>query len=46
MGCRNGYFVSEQEMDAEAKHITQVNPDFSYCRNGGVDARTFFAKGA
>ena len=31
MGCRNGYFVSEQEMDAEAKHITQVNPDFLTC---------------
>lgn len=27
-GYRNGYFASEEEMDKEAKHICEVNPDF------------------
>ena len=27
-GYRNGYFASENEMDVEAKHIAELNPDF------------------
>lgn len=28
IGHRNGYFSSENEMDKEAIHITEINPDF------------------
>lgn len=44
MGCRNGYFVSEQEMDAEAKHITQVNPDFLIVGMGALMQERFLLK--
>ena len=27
-GYRNGYFANEDEMEQEAKHITELNPDF------------------
>ena len=39
-----GYFVSEQEMDAEAKHITQVNPDFLIVGMGALMQERFLLK--
>lgn len=37
-GFRNGYFSSDAEMNKEASHIVELNPDFLDSRYGGLDA--------
>ena len=43
-GYRNGYFVSEQEMDEEAKHIVKLNPDFLIVGMGALMQEKFLLK--
>lgn len=43
-GYRNGYFASEQEMDEEAKHITELNPDFLIVGMGALMQEKFLLK--
>lgn len=40
-GYRNGYFDSESEMDVEAKHITELNPDFLIVGMGAMMQEKF-----
>lgn len=43
-GYRNGYFSSEEEMDMEAKHIAEVNPDFVIVGMGILMQERFLLK--
>lgn len=43
-GYRNGYFNSEEEMEEEARHITDVNPYFLIVGMGIVMQEQFLAK--
>lgn len=43
-GYRNGYFTSEDEMDVEAKHICEVNPDFLIVGMGALMQEKFLLK--
>ena len=43
-GYRNGYFSSEEEMDKEAKHICEVNPDFLIVGMGALMQEKFLLK--
>lgn len=43
-GYRNGYFSSEEEMDTEAKHICEVNPDFLIVGMGALMQEKFLLK--
>lgn len=43
-GYRNGYFSSEEEMDKEAIHITEVNPDFLIVGMGALMQEKFLLK--
>lgn len=43
-GYRNGYFSSEEEMDTEAKHIAEVNPDFVIVGMGILMQERFLLK--
>lgn len=43
-GYRNGYFSSENEMDAEAAHITELNPDFLIVGMGVLIQEKFLLK--
>lgn len=43
-GYRNGYFSSEEEMDKEAKHITELNPDFLIVGMGALMQEKFLLK--
>ena len=43
-GYRNGYFASESEMDVEAKHITELNPDFLIVGMGALMQEKFLLK--
>lgn len=43
-GYRNGYFSSEDEMDIEAAHITEVNPDFLIVGMGVLMQEKFLLK--
>lgn len=40
-GYRNGYFSSEEEMDKEAKHITELKPDFLIVGMGSLMQENF-----
>ena len=43
-GYRNGYFSSEEEMDKEAKHITELKPDFLIVGMGSLMQEKFLLK--
>lgn len=43
-GYRNGYFSSEEEIDKEAKHICEVNPDFLIVGMGALIQENFLLK--
>ena len=43
-GYRNGYFSSEEEMDKEAKYITELNPDFLIVGMGALMQEKFLLK--
>ena len=43
-GYRNGYFSSEEEMDKEARHIYEVNPDFLIVGMGALMQEKFLLK--
>lgn len=43
-GYRNGYFASEEEKDAEARHIVALNPDFVVVGMGIVAQERFLMK--
>lgn len=43
-GYRNGYFTSDFEMDKEAKHITEINPDFLIVGMGVLMQERFLIK--
>lgn len=43
-GCRNGYFASEEEMNQEARHITELNPDFLIVGMGTLMQEKFLLK--
>jgi len=43
-GYRNGYFSSEDEQNAEAKHIVEVNPDFLIVGMGILAQERFLLK--
>lgn len=43
-GYRNGYFASEEEMNQEAKHITDLNPDFLIAGMGALMQEKFLLK--
>lgn len=43
-GYRNGYFSSEKEMDAEAVHITDLNPNFLIVGMGVLMQEKFLLK--
>ena len=43
-GYRNGYFASEEEMDQEARHITEQNPDFLIVGMGALMQEKFLLK--
>lgn len=43
-GYRNGYFSSEEEMDKEAKHITELKPDFLIVGMGSLMQENFLLK--
>lgn len=44
MGFRSGYFTDEQEMDAEARHITELNPDFLVVGMGAIKQEEFLLR--
>lgn len=44
VGYRNGYFSSEEEMDKEAKHITELKPDFLIVGMGSLMQEIFLLK--
>lgn len=43
-GYRNGYFASEEEMNQEAKHIAELNPDFLIVGMGALMQEKFLLK--
>ena len=43
-GYRNGYFASEEEMNQEAKHITELHPDFLIVGMGALMQEKFLLK--
>lgn len=43
-GYRNGYFISEVEMDKEAEHIAALNPDFLIVGMGALMQERFLLK--
>jgi N-acetylglucosaminyldiphosphoundecaprenol N-acetyl-beta-D-mannosaminyltransferase len=43
-GYRNGYFASEEEINVEAKHICEVNPDFLIVGMGVLMQERFLLK--
>lgn len=43
-GYRNGYFASEEEMAQEAKHITELNPNFLIVGMGALMQEKFLLK--
>lgn len=43
-GYRNGYFASEDEMNEEARHITELNPDFLIVGMGALMQEKFLLK--
>lgn len=43
-GYRNGYFISSSEMDKEARHITETNPDFLIVGMGALMQEQFLLK--
>ena len=43
-GYRNGYFASEEEMNQEARHITEQNPDFLIVGMGALMQEKFLLK--
>ena len=43
-GYRNGYFANEAEMEQEAKHITELNPDFLIVGMGALMQEKFLLK--
>ena len=44
IGYRNGYFANEQEMDEEAKYITELNPDFLVIGMGALKQEEFLVR--
>lgn len=44
IGCRNGYFSSDSEMDIEALHIAKLNPDFLIVGMGAMIQEKFLIK--
>lgn len=44
VGYRNGYFASEEEQQAEAQHIIDVNPDFLIVGMGALMQECFLLK--
>lgn len=44
VGYRNGYFISEEEQQTEAQHITDVNPDFLIVGMGVLMQERFLLK--
>lgn len=44
VGYRNGYFVNEEEMNEEARHIVEVNPDFLLVGMGIVKQEEFLLR--
>ena len=44
IGYRNGYFSNEEDMDKEAKHITEVNPDFLVVGMGAIKQEEFLLR--
>lgn len=44
VGYRNGYFANEDEMDEEARHITEVNPDFLVVGMGAIKQEEFLLR--
>lgn len=44
IGYRNGYFSNEEDMDKEAKHITEVNPDFLVVGMGALKQEEFLLR--
>ena len=43
-GYRNGYFASEEEMNQEARHITELSPDFLIVGMGALMQEKFLLK--
>lgn len=43
-GYRNGYFASEEEINQEAKHIAELNPDFLIVGMGALMQEKFLLK--
>ena len=43
-GYRNGYFASEEEMNQEARHVTELNPDFLIVGMGALMQEKFLLK--
>lgn len=43
-GYRNGYFSSDEDMDKESKHITELNPDFLIVGMGALMQEKFLLK--
>ena len=43
-GYRNGYFANEDEMDEEAKHIVEANPDFLVVGMGAIKQDEFLLR--
>ena len=44
IGYRNGYFDCEEEQDAEAKHIVDLNPDYLIVGMGAIMQEKFLVK--
>lgn len=44
IGCRNGYFNSEEEQETEAKHIVEINPDFLIVGMGAIMQEKFLLR--
>lgn len=44
IGFRNGYFASAEEMDAEARHITELNPDYLVVGMGALKQEEFLLR--
>ena len=44
IGYRNGYFSNEEDMDEEARHITEVNPDFLVVGMGALKQEEFLLR--
>lgn len=43
-GYRNGYFANDDEMDEEAKHIVEANPDFLVVGMGAIKQDEFLLR--